>query len=98
LEFTQRLEPEFYRAVQADVRDRLQAAGLDALVLDHPEDVAYLTGFFHHPCERPVVVHLDATGGATLLVPELEREHAEVQRSEAEIVTYPAVASDCPPR
>jgi Xaa-Pro dipeptidase len=89
LEFTQRLEPEFYRAVQADVRDRLQPAGLDALVLDHPEDVAYLTGFFHHPCERPVVVHLDATGGATLLVPELEREHAEVQRSEAEIVTYP---------
>jgi Xaa-Pro dipeptidase len=89
LEFTQRLEPAFYRAVQADVRSRMEAAGLDALALDHPEDVAYLTGFFHHPCERPVVVHVDATGPVTLLVPELEREHAEVQRSQAEIVTYP---------
>jgi len=89
LEFTQRLEPAFYRAVQADVRSRMEAAGLDALALDHAEDVAYLTGFFHHPCERPVVVHLDANGPVTLLVPELEREHAEVQRSQAEIVTYP---------
>lgn len=87
--FPQRLEPDFYSSVQGALLDRMEEGGLDALLVDDPEDVAYLTGFFHHPCERPVVVHLEAGGSVTLLIPELEHEHAEAQRSQAEIITYP---------
>ncbi|HEX2902449.1 MAG TPA: Xaa-Pro peptidase family protein [Jatrophihabitans sp.] len=88
--FQQRLPVEFYQRVQARVRDRLSAAGHDAGLFDHPDDVAYLTGFFHHPGERPVVVYLPADhADAVLLLPELEREHAEWQRSAAQLVSYP---------
>ncbi|MGH8867456.1 MAG: M24 family metallopeptidase [Actinomycetes bacterium] len=87
--FSQRLPAEHYRAVQARVRERAIQAGLDALLLDDPEDVAYLTGFFHFPCERPVAVWLCGTGATVVLVPELEREHAEDQQTVADLVASP---------
>jgi Xaa-Pro dipeptidase len=86
---TQRLPAAFYTALQDDVRAELARAGLAAVVTDDPEDVAYLTGFFHHPNERPAAVLLDVDGGTRLLLPELEREHAEAQRAAAELVPYP---------
>lgn len=87
--FLQRLDAGFYATVQARVRARLEEDGLTAIICDHPDDVAYLTGFFHHPGERPVVVHLGLHGPATLLVPALESEHAQWQGAAAEVVTYP---------
>ena len=87
--FRQRLEPSFFARVQHRVRSRLEAEGLDAVVVDHPDDVAYLTGFFHHPGERPVVGLLPVDGEPTLLVPRLEEEHAHWQQAAAEVVTYP---------
>jgi len=80
--FEPRLPASVLLELQERVRARLAADGLDAVVSDDPEDVAYLTGFFHHPCERPVAVWLDADG-VTLLLPELEREHAEAQHAQA---------------
>jgi len=97
--FSQRLTPDVYDRIQARLRDRLQREGLDAIVTDDPEDVSYLTGFFHHPSERPVAVYLDA-GRAVLLVPELERQHAEEQHARADIVTfaeYPGVENPFAP-
>jgi len=88
MSFEQRLPVEFYHRVQQDVLQRMQADGDRAAVFDHPDDVAYLTGFFHHAGERPVAVHLDGSG-AVLLLPELEREHAEWQEAAAELVSYP---------
>jgi Xaa-Pro aminopeptidase len=85
--FSQRLPARVYDRIQARVRDRLAAAELDAVITDDPEDVSYLTGFFHHPCERPVAVYLDADR-TVLMVPELERQHAEEQRARADIVSY----------
>lgn len=85
--FRQRLDGAVYDRIQARVRAHLDAAGLDAIVTDDPEDVSYLTGFFHHPGERPVAVYLDAER-AVLLLPELERQHAEEQRSRADIVAF----------
>lgn len=76
--FSQRLPAGFYRDVQARLRTRMDAAGLDALVIDDWHDVAYVTGFFHHPNERPAVVWI-GRDRSILLVPELEREHAEAQ-------------------
>jgi Xaa-Pro dipeptidase len=86
--FAQRLPAAFFATVQDDVRSRLAAAGLTAGIFDDPDDIAYLTGFFHFPTERPVAVWLDSrAASATLLVPELEREYAEHQRAAAEIVS-----------
>ncbi|ONI61490.1 peptidase M24 [Leifsonia sp. ALI-44-B] len=87
--FTQRLGSDFFETVQRGVIERLKEAGLDAVVTADPEDVAYLTGFFHHPGERPVVVWLEASGRCVLLLPALEREHAESQSAHAELVDYP---------
>ena len=92
--------PRLDATVLAALQDRARAAtveqGLDALVTDDPEDVAYLTGFFHHPCERPVAVWLDADG-VTLLLPELEREHAESQRATAVLAVYDEYPGDRSP-
>ncbi len=95
--FTTRLSADVLDRLQERVRERLRAAQLDALLTDSPEDVAYLTGFFHHPCERPVAVWIGADGGAVLLVPELERENAERQEARAEIVSYPEFPGVLPP-
>jgi Xaa-Pro dipeptidase len=95
--FSQRLGPSFFATVQDRVRTRAAAAGHDAVLTDDPEDVAYLTGFFHHPCERPVAVWLDTDGRCLLLLPELEREHAVAQRVCAEIVSYPEYPGVVPP-
>jgi Xaa-Pro dipeptidase len=94
---TQRLPVDFYVALQNDIRAALAAAGLDAVLADHAEDVAYLTGFFHHPCERPVAVLLGVDGSTKLLLPELEREHAEAQNAAAELVSYPEFPGVTPP-
>jgi Xaa-Pro aminopeptidase len=95
--FSQRLDRAFFDRVQDRVRAAARDAGLDAVLTDDPEDVAYLTGFFHHPCERPVAVWLPVDGGATLLLPELEREHAEAQHAVADLVAYPEYPGVVPP-
>ena len=79
--FTSAWTPRFYESVQRQARTGLEAAGLDGIVLDHPDDVAYLTGFFHHPCERPVVAYIGKDEPTVLLVPALEREHAAWQHA-----------------
>lgn len=94
--FDQRLAPEFFDRVQARVQERMAAERFDAFVTDHPEDIAYLTGFFHHPSERPVAIWIDGGGRVVMLLPELEREYAESQSARAELVAffeYPGVVS-----
>jgi Xaa-Pro aminopeptidase len=95
--FSQRLPPDVIRRIQWTVRDSLPGADLDVLVTDDPEDVAYLTGFFHFPCERPVAAWLDREGCTALLLPRLEREHAEAQQSVADLVIYPEYPGTQPP-
>lgn len=96
-EFDQRLPPAFFAEVQGRLCDRLRAEGLDAILTDAPEDIAYLTGFFHHPSERPVAVWLDGDGRCVMLVPELEREYAESQNAQAELVAFPEYPGIVPP-
>jgi Xaa-Pro aminopeptidase len=67
-EYTQRRE-----AVAAG----LEAARLDALCVFYPTRVAWLTGFHHIPTERPITAILDRDGFCTLVVPAVEKEHAE---------------------
>ncbi|GLY85959.1 M24 family metallopeptidase [Actinoallomurus iriomotensis] len=95
--FDQRLPAAFYADVQDGVRAALAAERVDALLTDSPEDVAYLTGFFHHPCERPVAAWIGVDGTTALLLPELEVEHARVQNTAAELVVYPEYPGVVPP-
>lgn len=97
MRFEQRLSADFFTDVQDAVRRRADQAGLDAVITDDPEDVAYLTGFFHHPCERPVAVHLPVDGDVVLLIPDLEREHAEYQGVHAALATYHEYPGITPP-
>lgn len=87
--FSQRLPEDFFNRPQERVRERMAAAGFDAILTDHPEDVAYLTGFFHHASERPVAVWIDGDGRTVMLLPELEREYATAQSARAELVAFP---------
>lgn len=86
--FEPRLAPDVFHRIRERIVTALATEGLSAILTDDPEDVAYLTGFFHHPGERPVAVLLRDDGRILLLVPELERQHAEEQDAQAEIVTF----------
>jgi Xaa-Pro aminopeptidase len=54
----------------------MDAAGLGALVVFYPARIAYLTGFHHIPTERPIALVL-GLDHASLVVPAVEKEHAE---------------------
>lgn len=88
-DFDQRLAPDLFDRVQRRVRDALTSEGFDAFLSDHPEDIAYLSGFFHHPSERPVAIWIESDGRVVLLLPELEREYAKSQSARAELVAFP---------
>lgn len=76
----------------ADRRDAvsagMQAAGLDALCVFYPARIAYLTGFHHIPTERPIVLILGAKGNASLVVPAVEKEHAESTAAVGKVDVY----------
>jgi Xaa-Pro aminopeptidase len=55
----------------------MEASGLDALAVFYPARVTHLTGFHHVPTERPIVLLLSAGGHSGLVVPAVEKEHAE---------------------
>ncbi|BDZ46856.1 M24 family metallopeptidase [Naasia aerilata] len=98
--FSQRLPSGVYDRIQERIVARLESEGLQAILTDDPEDVSYLTGFFHHPGERPVAVLQTGAGSTVLLLPELERQHAEEQGARAEIVAfaeYPGIENPCAP-
>jgi Xaa-Pro dipeptidase len=95
--FSQRLSSRVLDEIQRRVIERMPEEGLDAVLTDSPEDVAYLTGFFHHPGERPVMAWLGSDGRCVLLVPELERENAERQSARAELVSFAEYPGVVPP-
>jgi Xaa-Pro dipeptidase len=66
----------------------LEAAGLDAICVFYPARVAYLTGFHHIPTERPIALVLGPKGHSTLVVPAVEKEHAESSTSLDRIDVY----------
>jgi Xaa-Pro aminopeptidase len=76
----------------ADRRDAvgagMEAAGLDALCIFYPARIAYLTGFHHIPTERPIVLILGANGYSALVVPAVEKEHAESTSSIDQVDVY----------
>jgi Xaa-Pro dipeptidase len=78
---------EYERRRQA-VAAGLDAAGLDAICVFYPARVAYLTGFHHIPTERPIALVLGSDANAVLIVPAVEKEHAESSTSLERIDVY----------
>ncbi|OLC15779.1 MAG: hypothetical protein AUH32_02685 [Actinobacteria bacterium 13_1_40CM_66_12] len=70
--------PEEYAARRTAVCAGMDAAGLDALAVFYPARIAYLTGFHHIPTERPIVLILGPNEYSALVVPAVEKEHAEL--------------------
>jgi Xaa-Pro dipeptidase len=66
----------------------LEAAALDAMCVFYPARVAYLTGFHHIPTERPIALVLGRQGQSALVVPAVEKEHAESSTSVDQVNVY----------
>ena len=66
----------------------MQAAGLDALCIFYPARVAYLTGFHHIPTERPIAVLVGSSGQSAMVVPAVEKEHAESATTVDQVRVY----------
>ena len=55
----------------------MEAMRLEALCVFYPARIAYLTGFHHIPTERPIALVLGPDAHTSLVVPAVEKEHAE---------------------
>src|SRR5712691_11598369 len=55
----------------------MDAMHLDAMCVFYPARITYLTGFHHVPTERPIALVLGPNAYSALVVPAVEKEHAE---------------------
>ncbi len=55
----------------------MEAMKLDAMCVFYPARIAYLSGFHHVPTERPIALVLGPDAYTALIVPAVEKEHAE---------------------
>lgn len=80
------------------VREVLARRDLDAACLFSTVTIFYLTGFAYQPTERPVCLVVPRDADAAIVLPELEREHAELVRPLVPIArTYPEYPGERPP-
>ena len=77
-----------YQLRREAVAAGMEAAGLDALCVFYPARVAYLTGFHHIPTERPIALVIGSSGQSSLVVPAVEKEHAESATSVDQVRIY----------
>jgi len=84
----QPLTPQFWRTVLDKLKVRVEAEGLDGILVLDANNITYATGFFHIANERPLGLYVPMAGKPVLLVAELEREHAEATWI-SDVRTYP---------
>ena len=77
-----------YQARRQSVTAGMEAAGLDAMCVFYPARVAYLTGFHHIPTERPIALLIGSSGQSSLVVPAVEKEHAESATTVDQVRVY----------
>lgn len=82
------ISDEEYRWRREAVAAGIDAAGLDVLCVFYPARVAYLTGFHHIPTERPIALIVQPNGKSALIVPAVEKEHAESSTSVDSVDVY----------
>jgi Xaa-Pro dipeptidase len=71
--------------------------GLDGVALFDPTYVLYYVGFAFVPTERPMAFVLNADGTGGMLVPRLEREHAQANALVSEVADYPEYPGETHP-
>jgi Xaa-Pro dipeptidase len=71
--------------------------GLEGVVLFDPAYVLYYVGFAFVPTERPMAFALNADGEGGMLVPRLEREHAQANALVQHVADYPEYPGETHP-
>ena len=89
-------QPEYEERL-AGLTEQLIERGLTGAVLFDPYYVLYYAGFAFAPTERPIAFVLNAEGKGGMLVPRLEREHAQANASVDHVADYPEYPSETHP-
>ncbi len=92
-----KIQEDEYRERTARLAAYARDEGLDGVALFDPAYVLYYVGFAFVPTERPMafVLNADAEGG--MLVPRLEREHAQANALVSEVADYPEYPGEAHP-
>lgn len=72
-----RIREPFYRRKVRQVQEQLKVRDLDGLFLHDHIQLYYLFGFFHYPCERPLIGFIPREGEPALFVPRLEDDQVQ---------------------
>jgi Xaa-Pro dipeptidase len=86
-----------YEQRTSRLAEHAREAGLSGIVLFDPAYVLYYVGFAFVPTERPMAFVLSAHGEGGMLVPRLEREHAQANALVSEVADYPEYPSETHP-
>jgi Xaa-Pro dipeptidase len=89
-------QPEYEQRL-AGLAEHLVEQKLTGAVLFDPYYVLYYAGFAFAPTERPIAFVLNAQGEGGMLVPRLEREHAQANASVDHVADYPEYPSETHP-
>src|SRR3954470_5667716 len=92
-----RIQEDEYRRRTAQLAEYAREQGLDGVVLFDPAYVLYYVGFAFVPTERPMAFALNAAGEGGMLVPRLEREHAQANALVQHVADYPEYPSETHP-
>jgi Xaa-Pro aminopeptidase len=92
-----RIQESEYRARTALLSEHLRETGLAGAVLFDPAYVLYYVGFAFVPTERPMAFLLNADGEGGMLVPRLEREHAQANALVDHVADYPEYPGETHP-
>jgi len=84
-----RIQEAEYRQRTEKLAGHVRELGLDGAVLFDPAYVLYYVGFAFVPTERPMAFVLNADGEGGMLVPRLEREHAQANALVQHVADYP---------
>jgi Xaa-Pro dipeptidase len=92
-----RIQEREYRERTSRLAEYARSEGLDGVVLFDPTYVLYYVGFAFVPTERPMAFVLTADGEGGMLVPRLEREHAQANALVSEVADYPEYPGESHP-
>jgi Xaa-Pro dipeptidase len=86
-----------YEQRTAALAGHARERGLSGVVLFDPAYVLYYVGFAFVPTERPMAFALTAAGEGGMLVPRLEREHAQANALVSHVADYPEYPGETHP-
>src|SRR4051812_9710128 len=91
------IEQTEYEERLAGLAEHLLERGLTGAVLFDPYYVLYYAGFAFAPTERPIAFVLNSDRRGGMLVPRLEREHAQANASVEHVADYPEYPAETHP-